>query len=798
MRIRLALFIVLAVAALAAWSFASRLVPGRLADGTVLLPNGWRISPAGRSVPVGTLPLALALLPDGRVVSLLSGYSATGLVVVDPGRWAVTDSVPLSAAWLGLAVAADGSVFASGGTTNRVWRLREVAGQWQRADSAVLADSGTALFAAGLALAPDGRSLAVVGNLADSVYLLDAATLQRTSAAPTGGHPYTALFSPDGGTLYVSNWNDSTVSRFAVGAGRLRPQGSLAVAPRPSALAISRDGQRLYVAHAGADAVSVVDLAERRVEATIALGLTARAPHGSTPNALALSADGKTLYVANADNNAIAVVDLGREDGPRVTGLIPTGWYPTAVALSQDGRTLYVANGKGGGSAPNPRGPTAPGTRRDQYIGALLTGSLSAIPVPDAAELSRFTGQVMANSPYSDALLDQVRWPSASPIPLAVGRPSPIRHVLYVIRENRTYDQVFGDAARGNGDPALAIFGDSVTPNAHALAGRFVLFDNFYVDGDVSADGHMWSDAAYAGDYVDKTWPANYSGRRPWDFLAGLPALDPLAGYLWDAARRAGVSVRNYGEMTQWDTAAHRSTADDKGLLAITDVHFTGWNLEVTDSARADEFLREVGEAERGGTLPQLMIMDLPNDHTYGRQPGRPTPRAMVAENDRALGRIIEALSRSRFWKETAVFVLEDDAQNGPDHVDAHRSPLLVMSPYVRRGAVDSTFYTTASVLRTIELILGIKPMSQYDAAATPLFNAFTAEPDTAPVAALPSLWPLDETNPLGQRSTLNPRVFLRPDFADEVVLNREIWASARSTPMPAPRHSVVTVKRDR
>jgi hypothetical protein len=253
--------------------------------------------------------------------------------------------------------------------------------------------------------------------------------------------------------------------------------------------------------------------------------------------------------------------------------------------------------------------------------------------------------------------------------------------------------------------------------------------------------------------------------------------------------------VRNYGEMTQWDSVARISRADDKGLEAVTDLQFTGWDLDVTDSVRVDEFLRELGEAERGGTLPQLMILDLPNDHTYGRAAGRPTPRAMVAENDRALGRMIEGLSRSRFWKETAVFVLEDDAQNGPDHVDAHRSPLLVMSPYVRRGAVDSTFYTTASVLRTIELILGIKPMSQYDAAADPLFAAFTTRADETPYAALPALWPLDERNPAGLRSALNPRVFLRPDFADEEVLNREIWTSARSTPMPAPRHSAMLVR---
>ncbi|HTT69099.1 MAG TPA: beta-propeller fold lactonase family protein [Gemmatimonadales bacterium] len=798
MRPRLAVLAVclLAVAA-AAFAARGRLRPGRQADGTTLLADGWRISPAGRALDVGTLPLALAVHPDGRVLALTSGYSENRFVVIDPARWVVTDSVPLSAAWLGLAVRRSGDAFVSGGTTNRVWRLAESGGRWARADSVVLADSGVALFAAGLALAPDGTQLAVVGNLSDSVYLLDAAPLKRAAAASTGSHPYTALFAPDGRTAYVSNWGDSTVSVYGVAGGTLTPRAAIAVPPRPSALAISRDGRTLYVAHAAADEVSVVDLREGRVEATIALGLTARAPHGSGPDALALAPGGRRLYVANGDNNAVAVVDL-TEDGARVVGLIPTAWYPTAVAVAANGRTLYVANGKGTGAGPNPQGPTAPGSRPGQYIAALLVGSVSRVPVPDAATLGRYTRQVLANSPYRDALLARSPWPARSPIPGAAGDSTPIRHVVYVIRENRTYDQVLGDDPRGDGDPRLAIFGDSVTPNAHALARRFVLFDNFYVNGDVSADGHMWSDAAYAGDYVEKTWPANYSGRRDWDFLAGLPVLDPLAGYLWDDARRAGVTVRNYGEMTQWDSAAGRARADDKGLERMTDPRYVGWDLAVPDSVRVDEFLRELAAAEAGDTLPQLMILDLPQDHTYGRQPGRPTPRSMVAENDRALGRLVEALSRSRFWSRTAVFVLEDDAQNGPDHVDAHRSPLLVASPWTRRGMVDSTFYTTASVLRTIELILGLSPMSQYDAAAGPLYPAFTTEADSSAWTALPSRWPLGEVNPPRAHSSLDPRVFRRPDMADENVLNREIWGSVRQSPMPAPRHSVMMVRSER
>ncbi len=798
MRVRrtLPLLAVPVLLASAFWA-RGRLVPGRQPDGSTLLANGWSLTPAGRSVRVGTLPLSLARLPDGRLLTLLCGYGPNGVVVIDPARWAVSDSVPLSAAWLGLAVGPDGGVFASGGTTNRVWKLREEGGRWARADSAVLADSGAMIFTGGLALSPDGARLAVVAQLADSVYLLDAASMRRTAAAATGSHPYTAVFTPDGRSLLVSNWGDSTLSRYAVEGGSLAPTGALVVPPRPSAMVVSGDGRTVYVAHAAADAVSVVDLAAGRVDATVRLSLTARAPHGSGPNALALSPDGKTLYVANADNNDVAVIALGGDDGPRVEGLIPTAWYPTAVALSADGGTLYVANGKGTGSGPNPQGPTAPGARRDQYIGSLLVGSVSAIPVPGRAELARDTRRVMANSPYRDALLTRQPWPRRSPIPRSAAERSPIRHVVYVIRENRTYDQVLGDVRRGDGDPALAIFGDSVTPNAHALARQFVLFDNFYVNGDVSANGHLWTDAAYGSDYTEKNWPANYSGRRTYDFNAGMPVNDPLAGYLWDAARASGVSLRNYGEMTDWDSASARAARMPPGLEGVTDLRYPGFVLEIPDSARADEFIRELDAAATAGSLPQLMILWLPRDHTYGRQPGRPTPRAMVAENDRALGRIVAALSRSPFWRETAVFVLEDDAQNGPDHVDAHRSPLLVASPWVRRGKVDSTFYTTASVLRTIELILGLKPMSQYDAAATPLFDAFTTQPDTASFTALASRWPLNETNPLGTHSSLDPAVFRRPDFADENVLNREIWESVRATPMPAPRHSVMLVRHE-
>ncbi len=779
----------LAVSALAiAAAFATRLKPGPLADGSTLLPSGWRVRPAGRQVTVGTLPLGLATLSDGSVLVTNNGYAENGLMRIDPGAGAVTWTQPLTAAWLGLArTGADGhdTVWVSGAGTNRVYRFTRRAADWA-VDTATLADAQQQLFVAGIAPAPQRGLVAAVGNLSDSVYLLDATTLARRTAVPVGHRPYTAV--ADSGHLYVSNWGDSSISVIdlsdrptAPGRESLRVRPSMFVGPHPSAMALH--GADLFVALAGANGVARVDLTTGRVVEQLTVALGPRAPVGSDPNALALAPDGRTLYVAMAGNNAVAVVRV-EPTAMRVAGLIPVGWYPTSVAVSADGSTLYVANGKGAGSGANPDGT---------FIGRVITGSVSIIPVPDSTTLARYTRQVYALSPYSNAGLRRVSPNRRTP-------PPPIRHVVYIIRENRTYDQVFGDLRQGNGDPSLAIFNDSVTPNAHAIARRWVLFDNFYVDGEVSADGHEWTDRAFAGDYNEKTWPQNYSKRRVWDLRNGEDLVNPRGAYLWDAARRQGLWVVNFGEntVTELDApdAATNIRTEIPGLKDITVSNYPGFVLDIPDTTRARIFADSVASWDDARRFPDLVIMWLPRDHTRGGRAGAPTPRAMVADNDLALGRIVERLSQSPAWPSLAAFALEDDAQNGPDHVDAHRSVLLVASPYARRGVVDSTFYTTSSVLRTIDEILHLAPLSQYDAAATPLWNAFTSRSAAAPFVHRPSTWPLDERNPSAFRSRIPDRDLARADAADEGELNREIWESVHpGSALPPVRRSLTVAR---
>ncbi len=737
---------------------AQRLVPGVLAGGDILLPSGWRIHPAGRQVGVGSLPLNLIVLGDGSLAVTNNGFAANGLMGIAPESAAVTWLVPLRAAWLGLARAGD-TVWASGGVTNRVYRFVPSGAAWTT-DSIVLADSMTRLVVGGLAVVPGRGLVAAVGNMNDSVYLIDAATLVRRGAFAVGHRPYTVV--ADSNRLYVSNWADSTVAVINLTAGPPDRPAAVFVGPHPSALALR--GGELFAALAGANGVARLDLRTGRVREQLTVALGPRAPVGSDPNALALAPDGRTLYVAMAGNNAVAVVRLSAA-AMRVVGLIPAGWYPTAVAVAPDGRTLYVANGKGQGSAANADG---------KYIGNVITGSVSIIPVPDSAGLARYTRQVYALSPYSN--------PRVRPAVRLTARP-PVRHVVYVIRENRTYDQVFGDVAAGNGDAALAIFNDSVTPNAHALARHGVLFDNFYVDGEVSADGHQWSTRAFAGDYNEKTWPAMYGGRRNDDLEDGEDVKNPRDAYLWDAARRKGLWVVNFGEFTE---------SKISGLKGITAPNYPGWNLAVADTTRARLFADSVDSWDRQGRFPDLVVLYLPRDHTEGRRAGTLTPRAMVADNDLALGRVVARLSRSPAWRSLALFALEDDAQNGPDHVDAHRSVLVVASPWARRGVVDSTFYTTSSVVRTIGMLLGIGPLSQYDAAAAPLWNAFDTRAVLAPYTALPTRWRLDERNPTAFRSRVPDRDLARPDAADEETLNAEIWESVHPQErLPAPRRAL-------
>ncbi len=788
--------------------------PGREPKGVTLLPNGWRIAPAGRHLAVGDLPLAMVESPDGRTLVVSNnGYAKPSLTVVDLKHLYVREKVALDDAWLGLVWHPDGKrLYSSGGGAGTVQEVQVTEKGLKAVATVKLRKPTPESFVGGLSITPDGSRLFAVEALGELLTAVDltgegAPKAAQEAALPAEG--YTSLVTPDGKTVLVSLWGGAKVLLFD--AATLAPRGEVAVGEHPNAMALSRDGGRLFVACANTNAVWAIDLATLRAREQISIALDPAAPPGSTPNALGLSPDGRTLLVANADNNTVAVVDVTTPGASAVRGFIPTGWYPTAAQFSRDGKQIYVLSGKGLTSAANPRGPqpgvpAAPG----QYAGELLQGSLSVLPVPSAKELAADTATVYRLTPYTAAgRLAPAGAPKGSPIPARVGGKSPIKYVFYVIRENRTYDQILGDVKEGNGDPNLCLFGEEATPNAHALARDFVLFDNFYVNAEVSYGGHAYSTSAYATDFVQKVWPMNYADRGG-DYLVegNGPRRNPYGnvtaprdGYLWDAAVRAGVSVRSWGEFAEKNKETGKAEGTVPGLKGRVDPDYSPWDLDLPDNRRVDVWLKKLHEyeakpdgADAGNGLPRLSIIRLPGDHTQGTRDGAPTPRAMIAENDLALGRMVEAIAKSRFWPQSAIFILEDDAQNGPDHVDAHRSVALVVSPYTRRKAVDSTLYTTAGVLRTIELILGLPPMSQYDAAAAPMYRAFQAAPDLAPFTHREARVALDEKNsPQAYGAAASAAMNLEaPDLAPDLELNEILWKSVRgaASPMPPPVHA--------
>ncbi|MEP6995531.1 MAG: bifunctional YncE family protein/alkaline phosphatase family protein, partial [Acidobacteriota bacterium] len=793
-------------AAVAATTAARAPAPRRPgpANGETLLPNGWRIAPAGKHISVGDLPLALVESSDGRFLIVANnGYAKPTLTVVDLERLVVTQRVALDSAWLGLAWHPDGRrLYCSGSAANAVYELLWENGALKRGVTISLGEAREGTFVGGLSVHPDGRRLYAVDPLGQTLSSVDLEEGRPVRTVPLAAEPYTCLVSRDGRTLYVSLWGGSKVILFD--PETLESRGEIATGEHPSALVESPDGRRLFVACANTNAVWVLDTATRRAAEQIVISLVPGAPPGSTPNALALSGDGRRLLVANADNNTVALANV-EEGHSRVEGFIPTGWYPTGVAFGRKGQRLFVLSGKGLASQANPRGPRPGVSRETQYIGGLLTGSLSVLPVPDPQTLARYTRTVYRLNTYRDShRLAPARAPRSSPIPGRVGAESPIRHVFYIIRENRTYDQILGDEKAGNGDPSLCLFGDAITPNAHALAREFVLLDNFYVDAEVSYDGHSFSTAAYATDTTEKLWPQFY-GRHEGKYLSegGGPNRNPYGnitapseGYIWDACRRAGVSVRSYGEFAVPHQESEADSAGEPpyggsvpGLAGRICPDYPPYDLSIPDGRRVDVWLREFRQFEIDGNLPRLSILRLGNDHTAGTRPGYPTPTAMIAENDAALGRIVEAISKSRYWKESAIFVLEDDAQNGPDHVDAHRSVALVASPWARRAAVDSTLYTTSGMLRTIELILGLAPMSQYDAAATPMYGAFQERPDSKTFTARPAQASTGEKN---DASAFGAEASLAMDLeeadrAPDFELNEIIWRSVRGAQSPMP-----------
>jgi len=568
-------------------------------------------------------------------------------------------------------------------------------------------------------------------------------------------------------------------------------------------MALAKSGRYLFVANANRNSVTVLDTSTGGTQETLDASLSPNALPGSTPNSLALSPDGRKLFVANACNNNVAVFDISSIGHARALGFIPVGWYPASVRVTPDGRQLLVANGRGLTSLANPEGPQ-PGGRAEtnsQYIAELFPGALSVIDLPTGRDwdtkLAIWTAQAYQCAPQPGATAGAI--PADNPVPSHPGQTSPIKFCIYVIKENRTYDQVLGDLPQGNGDPKLCLFPANVTPNHHKLATDFVLLDNFYVDATVSADGHEWSMGAYASDFVEKTWPLNYGHNRdkkyPYPSEGVFPIAAPFNGYIWDRAREAGVSYRSFGEFTiAGKKPGEPNTTKLSALQGHIDLEFPGFDLTHPDQKRADRFISELHRFESEGEMPRLQIVRLPNDHTAGTLTNAPTPSACLADNDLALGRLVEAVSHSKFWPQTAIFVLEDDAQNGPDHVDAHRSPAFIVSPYVRRGSVDSTMYSTSSLLHTMELILGLKPMTQFDTAARPMFQSFQSKPDLRPYEAQPAQVDMNARNTrVAWGSDASQKMdFSREDAVDEMALNQIIWHSVRGAdqPMPAPRHA--------
>jgi YVTN family beta-propeller protein len=769
--------------------------------GRTQLPNGWFLTPAGKGVPLSTdLPLNIVLSPDGVHAAVFNnGNGPQAIDLVDLRTRRVTASIPMNRSWLGLTFARHHPwLYASGGNDNTVIRWTLSGDSLVQPDTLVLGKPWPAasISPAGLCLDESRDRLYVVTKENDALYVFDTRTKRLLSRTPLGAEAYTCLLAPSGKELFITAWGARRVWIYDTKLDKLRD--SVTTEDHPNDMAQDHHGRFLYVANANSNSVSIIDVAQRRVVETLHTALSPEAPIGSTTNSVALDAADHTLYIANADNNCLAVFDVSEPGHSRSMGFIPVGWYPTCVRMS--GTTLLVANGKGYTPMPDPYGPSplehADAAKRSdrhprQYIGSMLKGTLSVIPTPSATELSAYSLQVYANSPYTRTREQTAAGEEHNPVPRSAGEPSPFKYVFYVLKENRTYDQVLGDVPRGNGDTSLVLFGAKITPNAHAIVDNFVLLDNFYVDAEVSADGHNWSMAGYATDFTEKTWPTNYSGRGgDYDFDGHRPVANPTNGFIWDYCARAGVSFRNYGEFMD----NGYPTLPVLKVPANYCFKYPGWNLGIQDIYRESIFEHDFDSLAAIGAVPHFNTVYLPNDHTSGLSKGAFTPIAQVADNDLALGRLVDHISHSSIWRESAIFVLEDDAQDGPDHVDAHRSPAYVISPFVRRRSVDHTLYSTTSILRTMELILGLGPMSQFDAASTPLYRSFTASPDLTAFTAVPAGVDINLRNAGdGPSAALSRRFDLSdPDRIPDRLMNTVIWHAIKGerSEVPQPRRS--------
>ncbi len=850
---------------------------GRVAANLYQTASGQMLSPTGRQIELpGMRPQALVLSPDGKRLAT-AGKNHT-LALIDPADGRIVQTVPLSTdpannrpetvtaqiSFTGLAFSPDSRRIYLSNTGGNIWVFPiDASGRADKPKALAVPDANVPHqkheLPTGIAVSADGKRLYVAGNLSNRLHEMDAESGKVLRSWDTGAAPFDVVLAGD--KAYVSNLGGRRPgnSDLAAPAGKgttvrvdpirhIASEGSVTVIDlaggkvktevlvglHASALAVSPGGRYVLVANSGSDTLNVIETATDRVIEKIWARQTPADLFGAQPNALAFDSTGRRLYVCNGTQNAVAVVQFEPEaNASKVVGLIPVGWFPGAIQYDAGRKTLCVANMKGIGATKIFKGDEPVKLTTKDFF-----GTVSLVPMPTKQRLSALTKRALRNMHYPK--LAEARRPArpgqpARPVPERVGEPSVFKHVIYIIKENRSYDQLLGDMAEGNGDPALCIFGETNTPNQHKIAREFVLLDNTYCSGVQSADGHQWTDSAIANEYMERqitsNTPRSYPGGKTED---GADALAwASSGFIWDNALAHGKTFRNYGEWMlseagwtdrkrkdrvtwldfwrDFQTGAGairlRSRPAIESLRPHSNTNTVGWDLKVPDVMRAAEFIRELRQFEVQGELPNLVILFLPNDHTSGTRSRYPTPSAQVADNDLALGLVLEAVSHSRFWPETCLFAIEDDPQNGWDHVSGYRTACFVASPYTKRQQTISTQYNQTSLMRTMELILGLPPMNHLDATATPMTDCFTETADLTPFTSVPNQVPLDQMNPevgqvrhpvLRQDALTSSRLpFEEVDRCPENVFNRILWRAMRGPDAPYPEWAVKAVEDD-
>ena len=760
--------------------------------------------------------LTASAAPDGQaVIAVHAGYNPHGIVVIDTKTDDAVQRIPLKSAWYGMAWSPDGKkLYISGGNANSnrnptrapIYVFSYANGRLSDQPISTLEETidTSKLFWAGVVHHPKKNILYAAnrgtGFGPGDVVAFDTASGKLLGRIPVDVIPYDLVISPDGNFLYVSNLASKSVS--VIDTRAMKVVASIPVGENPNQMVLAADG-RLFVACSNDNTVVVVDTKTRLPIEKISTTLFPHAPEGSTRERTgARSRQRPAVRRQRRQQRHRGAAKWPSAAKPKCSASCPAAGIRRRWRCFRDSRSSTSATARAVDRTPTSAARIArikEGTEGNGSIKSLQKGSVEIASVANVrSELKQMTKQVYANTPYNDSLLAEAKQPAApSIVPSSVGAGSPIKHILYIIKENRTYDQVYGDMPRGNGDARLAIFGRKVTPNQHALADQYVLLDNLYCDGEVSEDGHSWSNAAYATDANEKQWPITYGGHSKSDRNA---AYVPGAGNIWDQARRKGLTYRSYGEYATRvsDGTTMEASPNAQGLAGHVAPGFKRFGSRDTENAA--EFIREFDQYEKNfdspdpnKRLPNFMVMALSENHTNGTRPGSYTPVAMVASNDQAVGMIVERISHSRYWPEMAIFIIEDDAQDGPDHVDAHRTAGLVISPYVRRERVDSTMYSTSSMLRTMELLLGLPPMSQYDAAAMPMYASFGTKPDATPFNHVPAEVDLNAKN---TKLAWGAKESQKMDFDDvdrapAIALNEIIWKSVKGADsvMPLPVH---------